>query len=466
MSYKYNFADREERPRSPHLPLSPEPLQAVEISELKLTISQLRNSLQVCSENSQRMQEELFLERSKNLELAEVRRRMEEELHRMEFELERIGDYESLETRESTIKLENALRENSKLATQVSDLIEELKSLKGEQRKLMSECDTLLKEKLVLMRENEALLGKLELLENEVREVKQEVAHHSQKSLQFLSDAHLPSRINNMQTVRTYQASTINNSPRMPLSRHSIELEELPEEVDYEEENEKLLEDYHKLLEENESMKLLYNNFYKNDSRGHNLPEDAPNRQDMRSFSNKRIVQQLNSSRNENEEKPEVMLKTMQRQELKQDIAEVRELAISELTKVYNKTVERSKAEHKNCLKMFIHGLLKNRHVYSQMAENYLEARVTIQEETGLKFPERIEQLVPKDEREKMILQMYRSVKEKAKSEKDVGTSLAIFRLLTLLVKGSAVSAGILENIKHSILKYVYKLSNRVDSPP
>lgn len=42
------------------------------------------------------MQEELFLEKSKNVELNEVRRRMEEELRRMEFELDRIGNYDAL----------------------------------------------------------------------------------------------------------------------------------------------------------------------------------------------------------------------------------------------------------------------------------------------------------------------------------------------------------------------------------
>ncbi len=53
----------------------------------------------------------------------EVRRRMEEEFKRMEFELDRITNYEVLETRESSIKLENAVRENSRLAIQVGDLM-------------------------------------------------------------------------------------------------------------------------------------------------------------------------------------------------------------------------------------------------------------------------------------------------------------------------------------------------------
>jgi predicted nuclease with TOPRIM domain len=86
----------------------------------------------------------------------------------------------------------------------------------------MTECDTLLKEKQVLMRENESLLEKLEMLEGEVRQVKQEVALHSQQSIRLQSESAIPSRVNNLHTVRTYQASTINNSPRPQLSRHSI----------------------------------------------------------------------------------------------------------------------------------------------------------------------------------------------------------------------------------------------------
>jgi hypothetical protein len=77
------------------------------------------------------MQEELYLERSKAVELNEVRRRMEEELRRMEFELDRIGNYDALESREASIKLENALRDNTRLSQQVGDLIEETRTLKN-----------------------------------------------------------------------------------------------------------------------------------------------------------------------------------------------------------------------------------------------------------------------------------------------------------------------------------------------
>ena len=72
---------------------------------------------------------------------------------------------------------------------------------------------------------------------------------HSQQSIRMQSDGNIPIRVNNLNTVRTYQASTINNSPRPQPSRHSIELEELPEEIDYEAENEKLLKDYQRLLD-------------------------------------------------------------------------------------------------------------------------------------------------------------------------------------------------------------------------
>jgi predicted nuclease with TOPRIM domain len=110
------------------------------------------------------------------------------------------------------------------LSQQVADLIDEVKSLKNEQRRLMSECDTLLKEKQVLLGENETLLEKLQALDGEVRQVRHEVALHSQQSIRLHSDTALPSRVNNLQTVRTYQASTINNSPRPLPSRHSIDL--------------------------------------------------------------------------------------------------------------------------------------------------------------------------------------------------------------------------------------------------
>ena len=49
------------------------------------------------------------------------------------------------------------------------------------------------------------------------------------------------------------------------------------------------------------------------------------------------------------------MLKTLQKQELVSQITQVRQTAITELMKMYHKTVDKSKAEHKNCLKLFIH---------------------------------------------------------------------------------------------------------------
>lgn len=41
---------------------------------------------------------------------------------------------------------------------------------------------------------------------------------------------------------------------------------------------------------------------------------------------------------------------------------------------------------------------------------------MAVQEETGLKFPEKLDEVVVQSDREKMILQMYKSVKEKWKS--------------------------------------------------
>lgn len=48
------------------------------------------------------------------------------------------------------------------------------------------------------------------------------------------------------------------------------------------------------------------------------------------------------------------MLQTIQKEKLKNQVSLVRDSAISELLKVYNKTVEKSKQEKKNCLKVFI----------------------------------------------------------------------------------------------------------------
>jgi hypothetical protein len=58
-----------------------------------------------------------------------------------------------------------------------------------------------------------------------------------------------------------------------------------------------------------------------------------------------------------------------------------------------------------------------------------------------------------------MVLQMYKSVKDKSKSEKEVGIALAVFRLITLMVKAGSITPVLTDNIKHSILKYTYKLA-------
>lgn len=62
-------------------------------------------------------------------------------------------------------------------------------------------------------------------------------------------------------------------------------------------------------------------------------------------------------------------------------------------------------------------------------------------------------------------MQIYQSVKEKSKSrkeeEKESAIALAVFRLLTLLVKASPLGKDLSDNIKHSVLKYVYKLGEK-----
>ena len=59
------------------------------------------------------------------------------------------------------------------------------------------------------------------------------------------------------------------------------------------------------------------------------------------------------------------------------------------------------------------------------------------------------------------MLQMFKSVKDKSKNEKEVGTVLAVFRLLTLIEKAGLINSILSDNIKHSLLKYVYKLGDR-----
>jgi hypothetical protein len=49
-----------------------------------------------------------------------------------------MGNYENLEGREASIKLETALRENSRLSHQIADLQEENRGIKQDQRKLMT----------------------------------------------------------------------------------------------------------------------------------------------------------------------------------------------------------------------------------------------------------------------------------------------------------------------------------------
>lgn len=63
-------------------------------------------------------------------------------------------------------------------------------------------------------------------------------------------------------------------------------------------------------------MKQLYNNFYSADNKS---TIQSPSKVNMQTFSNKAIIEQLNSSRKEEQKKENigVMLKTMQKHELK-----------------------------------------------------------------------------------------------------------------------------------------------------
>lgn len=55
---------------------------------------------------------------------------------------------------------------------------------------------------------------------------------------------------------------------------------------------------------------------------------------------------------------------------------------------------------------------------------------------------------------------MYKSVKEKARGEGLPGLTVAIFRLLTLISRCQKMPTVLMDNMEHSILKYIYKMSN------
>lgn len=139
-------------------------------------------------------------------------------------------------------------------------------------------------------------------------------------------------------------------------------------------------------------MKQLYDHFY-----------SRPSSDQRHSFSNSKIVEQMNSP------PPDLMLKTTQKQELLGQVSELRESAIAQLLKAYHRTVDQSKKEHQNCLKLFIHELSKNKAIYSQMAENYLEIRSTVEQETAIKMPKKLP--VPSNDKERMVMEIYKSVK-------------------------------------------------------
>ena len=91
------------------------------------------------------------------------------------------------------------------------------------------------------------------------------------------------------------------------------------------------------------------------------------------------------------------------------------------------------------------------------MAENYLELRATVKEEAGVELPLPPTGLTGEAA---TIFQMYRSVKDKAKSEGLSGLMVAIFRLLTLMSRCQSVPKILSDNMEHSVLKYIYKAAN------
>lgn len=60
-----------------------------------------------------------------------------------------------------------------------------------------------------------------------------------------------------------------------------------------------------------------------------------------------------------------------------------------------------------------------------------------------------------------MILQIYKSVKDKVKGQGQIGISLAVFRLLTLLKKTTIKGTNLDDIVKHSLLKYIYKMAQQ-----
>ena len=80
-----------------------------------------------------------------------------------------------------------------------------------------------------------------------------------------------------------------------------------------------------------------------------------------------------------------------------------------------------------------------------------------MKEEAGVELPEKMGEMLGEDA---MVLQMYKSVKDKAKSEGNSGLAVAIFRLLTLIARCKTIPRVLSDNMEHSILKFAYKMAH------
>lgn len=82
------------------------------------------------------------------------------------------------------------------------------------------------------------------------------------------------------------------------------------------------------------------------------------------------------------------------------------------MQRCYSKSLSEAESKKNNALKIFIQELGKNVGVLGRMAENYLEVRMSVRQEAGVELPEPVGELEGEGS---LVLQMYQSVKEKAK---------------------------------------------------
>ena len=70
----------------------------------------LQSSIQGLVRTNRDLQDRLNEEKCQNFDLMELKRRLEEEINRLEFELDRIKSYENLSTREALIKTDHVAK--------------------------------------------------------------------------------------------------------------------------------------------------------------------------------------------------------------------------------------------------------------------------------------------------------------------------------------------------------------------